>query len=603
MKTTLATTILRALAILATATSLVPGSFAAEPKAPAKTARKMAPAGPSAAEISETEQVVNAEDAANNPDGEESGTGDLPSVGGESIPVETGKGSKTRKAREPFRRSRLTKDVSEGKADRRRVSLATGEDKVVDLDFDVDNSPQAIQVGNTQISAVTVVRIGEQRRQLIFKPLKGGETTVTVRDAEGQIKVIFDVVVTSTNLLRRAAEIRELLRDIEGLDIKVVGPNIIVDGEIFVPDDWARMKTVTGQKPYADNVIVLARLAPLALTALAKKIQEDISAFAPNVKTRIVNGMLFLEGTVDQIDQATRADRVAHLYFPEARPGNQLAASDPNAAVVGKRDFVYNFIIVNPAPPKKQDRLVRVLVHLVELGKDYSRSFGFKWNPGFTANDPSITFGQGASGSGASGTSFTATLNSLIPKLQSAQDAGFARVLKQGTLIVKSGVLGTFTDGTTIPTTVVGAQGQATVQNTAFGFTAKITPTVLGQGEDIDLKVEVVNNSFLGYNQNSPITSNRRLDTNVYVKSGESAAIGGIENDAANTGFNKGAFGEGQFQAQEGAAQTDPLFSLKRTKSFSKSKSQFVVFVTPQIVEDASQGSEDLKRNFRVKVK
>jgi pilus assembly protein CpaC len=534
---------------------------------------------------------------------EQATAGDLPSVGGDPIPVETGKPvSKTRKAREPHRKSRLTKDVSEAKADRRKVLLATGEDKVVDLDFDVDSSPQAIQVGNTQISAVTVVRIGDQRRQLIFKPLKGGETTVTVRDAEGTIKIIFDVVVTSTNLLRRAGEIRELLRDVEGIDVKVIGPNIVLDGEVFVPDDYARMRAVTNQRPYAENVLVLAKLAPLALTALGRKIQEDISAFAPNVKTRVVNGLLFLEGTVDQLDQARRAEQVARLYFPEVRPGNQLLANDPSASALGRqRDFVYNFIVLNPAPPKKQDKLVRVTIYFVELAKDYSRRFGFTWTPGFTS-EPSISYGQQANGAtGASATSFTATLSSLIPKLQSAQDAGFARVLKQGTVIIRSGVKGAFSDTTDIVVNSTGAQGAVTPVTYKAGIDATITPVVLGQGEDIQIDITVNNRNLVGFNGSTPVTTQKTVTTNVYVKSGESAAIGGIEGNSVNTGFNKDKFGDGSFTNEGGTATTEPLFNLKRTKNFTKNRGQFVVFVTPQIVEDASQGSEDLKRNFRVK--
>lgn len=538
--------------------------------------------------------------------GETQTAGDLPSVGGESIPVEVGKPvTKTQKAREPYRRSRLTKDISEAKADRRRVLLSTGEDKVVDLDFDVDNTPAAIQVGNTQVTAVTTVRIGEQRRQLIFKPLKGGETTVTVRDNEGTIKIIFDVVVTQTNLLRRAGEIRELLRDVEGIDVKVIGPNIVIDGEVFTSDDYARLRAVTNQKGYSESVLLLAKLAPLALTMLAKKIQEDVSAFAPNVKTRIVNALLFLEGTVDQLDQARRAEQVARLYFPDVRPGNQLAVNDPTATSIARRDYVYNFIVVNPQPPKKNEKLVRLMVHVVELSKDYSRNFGFTWTPGFTA-DPSISYGQQANGGvGANATSFTATLSSLIPKLKSAQDAGFARVLKQGTIITKSGVMGVFQDATDIylPSlaasagTAAAPGGKATVR-----FVSKLTPRVLGTGEEVEVQMVINNDNLIGYNSGQPVIGSKQMETTLYIKSGESAAIGGMEQTVVNNAFNKDGFGDGSFSSESGAT-TEPLFNLKRTKNFKKTKGQFVVFVTPQIIDDASQGSDDLKRNFRVKVK
>jgi pilus assembly protein CpaC len=48
---------------------------------------------------------------------------------------------------------------------------------------------------------------------------------------------------------------------------------------------------------------------------------------------------------------------------------------------------------------------------------------------------------------------------------------------------------------------------------------------------------------------------------------------------------------------------TVPLFNLTHSKGYTKNKSQYVIFVTPQIVESASEGTEDLKRNFRVRVK
>jgi pilus assembly protein CpaC len=546
--------------------------------------------------------VPNLGDASETPN-----AGDLPSVGGETIPVEIGKPvTKSQKAREPYRKSRLTKDISEAKADRRRVLLSTGEDKVVDLDFDVDSSPAAIQVGNTQVTAVTTVRIGDQRRQLIFKPLKGGETTVTVRDNEGTIKIIFDVVVTQTNLLRRAGEIRELLRDVDGIDVKVIGSNIVIDGEVLTTDDFARLRAVTNQKGYAENVLVLAKIAPLALTMLSKKIQEDISAFAPNVKTRIVNGLLFLEGTVDQLDQARRAEQVARLYFPDVRPGNQLAANDATATSLARRDYVYNFIVLNPQPPKKNEKLVKLMVHAVDLNKDYSRAFGFTWNPGFTA-DPSISYGQQANGStGANSTSFTATLSSLIPKLKSAQDAGFARVLKQGTIITKSGVQGIFRDEAKIYQAALasgngGAPTQA--QPVPITFTAKLTPRVLGSGEEIEVGISIQSDSLLGYNQGSPIVGTKSFESTLYIKSGESAAIGGLESTTVDTAFNKDGLGNGTFQDTSGTSTTQPLFNLNRSKNFKKSKGQFVIFITPQIIDDASQGSDELKRNFRVKVK
>ncbi|MBC7691389.1 MAG: hypothetical protein H7222_06430 [Methylotenera sp.] len=508
-------------------------------------------------------------------------------------------GSRKKKPKN-FRKSRLTHETSEGVADRRRILLTTGEDRAVDLDFDVEAGANGISTGNPQVVLTTLVRIGDQRRQIIFKPLKAGETTATVRDPDGSIRLIFDVVVTGNNLLRRAGEMRELLRDVEGIDIRVVGQKVVIDGEVLVPSDYARLFSVVTDASYSGVVMNLATLSPFAMQLLAKKIQEDINTFATQVKTRVVNGMIFLEGTVDNVDQAKRAAEVARLYLPEVRPGNPLM-KDQSAQILGNRPLVQNFLVINPPPPKKQEKLVRVTVHFVELDKDYNKVFAFKWAPGFTA-DPSIAFGgTAAGGAGAAGTSFTGTISSLFPKLQSAQSAGYARVLKTGTVIVRSGKPAHLEETTDFASTALNNLGQPVAQPaTKVGLSVDLTPQILGQSEDIQLDLKLTQSNVTGRAPASgpPTTSNHTVTTAIYVKSNESAAVGGVVSADVGTDFNKDDPRPGSF-----TGTTDELFNLMRSKNYRKKKSQFVIFVTPQIVENASEGTEDLKKNFRVKVK
>jgi hypothetical protein len=108
----------------------------------------------------------------------------------------------------------------------------------------------------------------------------------------------------------------------------------------------------------------------MAIGFLARKIQEDINNFAPNVRTRVVNGIIFLEGSVDSVDQAKRAGNVAALYLPEVRPGNVLERVDPSAQrATAPRSLIQNFIVVNPPPPRKQEKLIRVTVHFVDTNQ------------------------------------------------------------------------------------------------------------------------------------------------------------------------------------------------------------------------------------------
>lgn len=501
-----------------------------------------------------------------------------------------------------YQKSKLTFEESEYLADKRTLFLTTGEDKTVDLDFDVNAGVNGISYGNPTVVGTTLVKIGE-KRQLVFKPLKSGDTTVTIRDNDGTIRLIFLVKVSGSNLFRIGQEIKSLLRDVEGVEIRIVGSKVIIEGELLVPMDYGRLLAVIQDKSYADFVLNLTTLSPLTMQVLSKKIQDDIVVFAPNVKTRVVNGMIFLEGSTDSIDQAKKAASIASIYLPDLRPGSFLE-KDPTVQRLPPRQLVWNFIVVNPSPAKKQEKLVRVTVHFVELTKDFNRVFGFKWQPGFTS-DPQISVGQNqAGGVGAgntTGPSFSGTISSLLPKLNSAQAIGYARILKTGTIIVRSGQAAKLNEQTEYPFAVQGQNGQFSSQFKAVGLTVAVTPVILGQSDDIQMDLDLDQTNLVGRGPATgapPVTASHKIMTKLYIKSNESAAVAGVTASSIGTDFNKDDPQPGQF-----SAGTDPLFTLLRSKAFRKNKSQFVIFVTPQIVENASEGTEDLKKNFRVKVK
>lgn len=522
----------------------------------------------------------------------------LKEVTGEDDEVAEGE-NESAPPKKTYKRSRTTRDQSESEADRRRVRLTTGEDRTIDVDFDV--SPDRTFVGNPQIVASTAVKVGE-KRQVTLKPLKAGETTLTFRDEKGGIRLVMDVQVSGTNLLRRAGEIRDLIKDVDGVEVRIVGQKIVVDGEVLVPNDYARVLGVISDKAYADLIINLATLSPLAMNLLSKRIETDIQVYAPDVKTRVVNGIVFLEGTVDNVDKANQAFEVAKLYLPEARPGNQLVARDATAQLLS-RPAVKNFIKVNAPPPKKQEKLVRVTVHFVKLAKDYGKFFGFKWQPGFTSDGPTLSVGNSESGAlGASTPTLTATISNLFPKLLSAQTAGYARVLRTGTVITRSGQPGTITEQTTIPFLVPDANGRAVNGGVSVGVAVNVTPQILGQSEDIslDLNLDQTSVAQKGSGDRAPATTRHTVQTKLYVKSQDSAAVGSVQSSDVSTFFNKDDPSQKAPAADSG---TEPLFTLLRSKTYNKTKSQYVIFVTPQIIENASEGTDDLKRNFRVKVK
>lgn len=502
-------------------------------------------------------------------------------------------------AKNRFKRSRLTNDKSEILADKRVVHVTTGEDKIIDLDFEPDpDDKRGFTIGNPTIVAYTLVTLGE-KKQIVLKPLKAGVTNITIRDSEGTVRLLLDVRIGANSLLRVASELRDLLRDIEGIDVRIVGKKVVVDGEVLVPSDYGRLSAIISDDSYDGIVLNLVTLSTVSLQYLAKRIQSDISQFAKEVRVRVVNGMIFLEGTVENLDHSKRAVIIAELYLPERRPATQLERDKFSQGLAQPRKMVHNLLVYQPPPPsRKQEKLVRVTVNFVELAKDYNRIFGFKWQPGFTA-DPTVTIGSNGTDSGSRGISFTATISSLIPKLESAQKAGYARILKTSTLMVRNAQPATLDEQTDIPYIVLGPNGQVGSQSQPVGLTFSVTPTILGQTDDIELELDLKQTSLVGRElgpRGAPTTSRHNVRTSLFVKNQESAAVAGVIGNDVRTQFNKDDPNAGTF-----SGTTQPLFTLLKSKSHNKIKNQFAIFVTPEIVDNASDGSEDLKKNFRIK--
>ena len=88
-----------------------------------------------------------------------------------------------------------------------------------------------------------------------------------------------------------------------------------------------------------------------------------------------------------------------------------------------------------------------------------------------------------------------------------------------------------------------------------------------------------------------PSTQANNISTEIVVKSKESAVVGGIVVDKTSTDYDK--------LPPDEVEGSSPLFNFIRSKNYTNSKTQFVVFVTPEIIESASTGADEIKRKFR----
>jgi hypothetical protein len=88
----------------------------------------------------------------------------------------------------------LVSEETEKKAAAFHYKLKPGIRKTVDLNFPANTSADGISVGNPEVLATTLIRIGDQN-QLQITPLHKGASDILVRDSEGTLKARIYVTV------------------------------------------------------------------------------------------------------------------------------------------------------------------------------------------------------------------------------------------------------------------------------------------------------------------------------------------------------------------------------------------------------------------------
>lgn len=462
----------------------------------------------------------------------------------------------------------------------KEVDVVVGLEKIIKLDF-VPNT--VVKLANENLATYQIV---PSKREVLLTGVKAGETTLTLRDAAGDIRARYLVKVTASDQSKVVVQLKDLLNDVEGLEIGIKGDKVFVGGQIVVPSDIGKVVVILDQYP---DVLRLVELSPQTQLVIAKKMQEEMQkSNLKDVTVRVVNGSFWIEGVVGSKDESDKAEQIARAYLPDQI---QNLARRTDAVQSTKKPPFENLLTINSKPkPDPLPKLFKLTAQFVELTKGYDRLFSFQWTPFITGDGGSIGIGKSNSGgvTTSSTNTLTATISNLFPKLNSAKSAGHARVIQSGIVIVKENTPGIIKKTTTIPYQI-GTGDNAKAGSATAGFDMNITPGML-QEEKINLKIVIHVTS--ASNDSPPRTLDNQVDTSVVVKSQESAAIGGVVTNSSATDFDKG--GDNQ------TGQTSsPLFSFIKSKKYSTSRTQFVIFVTPEIIESAASGAQDIERKFR----
>lgn len=462
----------------------------------------------------------------------------------------------------------------------KEVDIVVGLEKIIKLDF-VPNT--VVKLANENLATYQIV---PSKKEILLTGVKAGETTLTLRDTAGDIRARYLLKITASDQSKVVVQLKELLSDVEGLEIGIKGDKVYVGGQIVVPSDIGKVVVILDQ--YQD-VLRLVELSPQTQLVIAKKMQDEMQkSNLKDVTVRVVNGSFWIEGVVSSKEESDKAEQIARAYLPDQI---QNLARRTEAVQTTKKPPFENLLTINAKPkPEPLPKLFKLTAQFVELTKGYDRLFSFTWTPFISGDGGSIGIGKSTSGgvTTSSSNTLTATISNLFPKLNSAKSAGHARVVQSGVVIVKENTPGIIKKTTTIPFQIGGGDNAKAGSATA-GFDMNITPSML-QEEKISLKVVVHVTS--ASNDTPPRTLDNQVDTTVVVKSQESAAIGGVVTNSTSTDFDK----NGDTSTSQNAS---PLFSFVKSKKYSTNRTQFVIFVTPEVIESAAAGAADIERKFR----
>lgn len=463
-----------------------------------------------------------------------------------------------------------------------RIEVFMGIEKINQLDFSPYTKAEIAD------ESVVFVKFVPQKKQVYIKGLKPGVSSVIIRDdATKDIGIRYFVTVTATEKTKVIGELQDFFSDIEGVEIGIKGGKVFVGGKLVVPSDIG--KVVLFLEDYKD-VLNLLEVSPQTYQIIAKEMQEGLRRNnLKDVTVRFFNNSYILEGIVGSKEEKDLATAIGITYLPDRI---ESLARRTDSVQKLEQDIIKNFIVVNQQdPPPKPVKMIKFTAQFVELTKDYNKIFGFKWSPTLGGDGGSISFGKSTAGgvtTNSDGT-LSGTISSLFPKLNSAKAAGYARVVQSGMIIVKDNEEGTI--------------NRSTKKNTTLGTGEFQQPTTIDAGFDMKLKGQIMAEEKIDINFSLAVSFSSGTDvlsntivSKIIVKTRDSAVVGGVSSNKTSTQFDKDPPG-GNTTTTDGF----PLFQFVKSKSVANTKEQFVVFITPEIIDNASEGSEEVKRKFRRK--
>lgn len=437
------------------------------------------------------------------------------------------------------------------------------------LAFDYDIGE--IAIGNPSVVSVVADRV---KKRVILSPLEAGETALLIFDAAGKQRDSVQIMVTSADLDQFVRDLKFVFRDIEGLQYRRVGRKVIVEGEVYLKGDLDRIHDVLRGN---DFVVDHVSLSQDTQRILARRIKDEINISGVDVTTS--KDRIVLKGEVTSEDESARSEKLAQIYVDKANIVNALSVNPKKAGA-------------------RAAKLVQVSAYFVELNKSFLRNFSFSWTP--------IANTQLSYDTQSGRFNFLAIVTEFLPKLDTAKALGVARVFENPSVSVKSGESAKIFSGVEISVPVSdGRGGFAQSPPKQVGVTLDVSPTA-DERDFIDLKVGVdVSKPGSSPISGSFLTTDSKISTVQYVRSGETIAIGGVLRSAFTETRDTPPSQPFAFKplGSDGGGVTSSfgnIFQIFKSRAQSMDRTMVIIFITPEILVSARDSSRAIREKMNL---
>lgn len=432
----------------------------------------------------------------------------------------------------------------------------------------------------------------------------GQATDLWVYDDKGVLMVVYHVTASKENIKRIFDQINIALKGVEGLKIAIRDNAIVLDGEILLPSDIARINQVISAYPPVFHVQY--DLSPVLFNVIAEKMEKEINN--PNIKVEVINkrfvlkGIVYSEGEYEEVVSRAKLLLPQYYYVSSVKDPGGALKSGGGTLSAASTDFAQLPLIpllkmVEKEEEAKKD--IKFTIHFVEIAKGFEKDFGFRWMPSLdpAGSQLNLTYNTGTNVNtdtpNGLGSTLTGIIQNFIPKLNSSINTQKGRVIQAIAVTTMDGQNATINKTTSYPYTKQTGTGPATeFANVGINVTIE-KPTIEGKEQMIKIGVSIGVEQIVSFHRQggAPVTAKNEITTWIMLKSEETAAIGGIVQNSTNSAYGNDP------------GTDNVIINLSRSKNFRTNKTQFVVFITPEILDSASQGSEEIMKKFRVDTK